>query len=164
MSLLDSLTGYIFWFPLVSLLLYVPVVCYLDLKVREVEHYYWYPLVLMNVPTVIMLLLDGNGLLYIPGLVATVIWFVAMRFHLFGGADFLYLTWISLFFIYNPISHHWLMVLPFTIYLVACLTISAMWIVIFNLFRGKGFILTFEHGVPMMFPISAALILTVVLA
>jgi len=162
MSLLDL--GSILWIPMISLLAYIPLVCYLDLKVREVEHIYWYPLVMVNMLPIIVLFALGLWMFYIMGLVATVIWFVAMRYHLFEGADFLYLTWISLFFIYNPISGHWLLVLPFTIFLVACLTISAMWILIFNLFQGKGFTLAFEHGVPMMFPISAALILTVMLA
>ena len=162
MSLIDP--SLILWIPMVSLLAYIPLVCYLDLKVREVEHICWYPLIMVNILNIVIMLFDGNGLLYIPGLVAVMVWFVAMRFHLFEGADFLYLSWISLFFIYNPISHHWLMALPFTIYLVACLTISGMWILIFNLFRGKGFTLAFEEGIPMMFPVSAALMLTVLLA
>lgn len=162
MSLLDP--SLIYWIPVMSLLAYIPLVCYLDVKIREVEHIYWYPLVMVNMLPVIVLFALGNGMFYVLGLVATVIWFVAMRFHLFEGADFLYLTWISLFFIYNPISNHWLMVLPFTIFLTACLTISAMWVLIFNLFKGKGFTLNVTNGFPMMYPISAALILTVMLA
>lgn len=163
MSLLDTLTSYMLWIPLVSLLIYIPIVCYLDLKYREIEHDYWGPLIVMNVPTAIMLLWDGNGLLYIPGLVATAVWFVAMRFHSFEGADFIYLSLISLFFIYNPLSKHWLMVLPFTIFLVACLVISAGFVLMYNMITNRGLSLQFDK-LPMMLPICAAFILTVVLA
>lgn len=164
MSLLNSLTSYMLWVPMISLLLYVPVVCYLDLKYREVEHDYWWPLMVMNVPTIVMLIWDGNVLLYLPGLIVTAVWFIAMRFGAFEGADFLYLTWISLFFIYNPLSGHWLMVLPFTIFLVACLVITAGWVLMYNIFTGRGYGLHFTREIPMMIPISVALVLTVVLA
>jgi hypothetical protein len=164
MSLLDSLTAQMLWIPMISLLLYVPIVCYLDLKYREIEHDYWLPLIVMNVPTAIMLLWDGNGLLYIPGVVATMVWFMAMRFGMFEGADFIYLSLISLFFIYNPISGHWLMVLPFSIFLTTCLTITAGWILIYNMITKGELTLKFNKELPMMLPISAALILTVMLA
>jgi hypothetical protein len=163
MSLLNSLTGYMLWVPMVSLLLYVPIVCYLDLKYREIEHEYWWPLIALNVSTIVMMFIDGNYLLYLPGLVATAVWFVAMRFHVFEGADFLYLTWISLFFIYNPISGHWLMVLPFTIFLIACLISTAGFVLVYNMNTERGVSLGFDK-LPMMLPICAALILTVVLA
>lgn len=154
----------IFWIPINSLLLYIPLVCLLDLKYREIEHWYWLPLVLVNIPVVVMLLQDGNYMLFIPSLVAIFVWFTAMRFHFVEGADFLYLTWISLFFIYNPLSGHWLMVLPFTIFLLSCLLITAGWILIYNLVTRGELTLRFNKEIPMMFPISAALILTVVLA
>jgi hypothetical protein len=150
--------------PVVSLLAYVPLVCLLDLEYREVEHWYWIPLVLVNIPTMVMMMSDSNYLLYLPSLVAIFVWFTAMRFHYFEGADFLYLTWISLFYIYNPRSGHWLMVLPFTIFLAACLIVTAGWILAYNLFTGKGLTLKFDKEIPMMFPISAALLLTVLLA
>jgi len=150
--------------PAISLLAYIPIVCFLDLKYREVEHWYWLPLVLMNIPTMFMMLTEGWGLIYIPSLVAIFVWFTAMRFRMFEGADFLYLAWISLFLIYNPLSGHFLMVLPFTIFLATCLIITGGWILMYNIFTGRGFTMKFANEIPMMFPISAALILTVMLA
>lgn len=163
MSLPDPIPYLMLAVPVVSLLAYVPIVCYLDLKYREIDHLYWLPLVLVNIPTMALMFSLDNYLLYVPALVAIFVWFTAMRFGYFEGADFLYLTWISLFLIYNPLSSHWLMVLPFTIFLVACLFICAVWVLMYNIFTYRKVTMKYIEF-PMMLPISAALVLTVLLA
>lgn len=91
------------------------------------------------------------------------IYFVAMKLHLFEGADFMFLLWISLFFVVNPLSEHVLMPLVMFEMLVACLvsfgivTIAVKW---HNFDAITGEML---RGFPMMLPISAAYIFTVVL-
>ena len=100
----------------------------------------------------------------VPSLIAIPIYFVLMKMHYIEGADFMFILWILLFFVYNPVSGHWLMALPFSIFFAACTGIAGIWIGIWNIVRGKGCVFDFEGYVPMMFPISAALVLTVMLA
>lgn len=151
------------WTPVAVFLIYTPLVIYLDIKYREIEHHIWTPLILLNLPTIIISVISGNWIPYIPGIVVSVVWYEAMRFHFFEGADFLYLVWISVFFVYNPVSGHWLMVLPFTIFLAACLVSSTFFVILYNLITGKGITSKYDKF-PMMIPISAALVLTVALA
>lgn len=164
MYLPNAIVDLLLAIPALSLLAYVPFVCYLDLKYREIEHAYWLPLIIVNIPTMLYMIDQGNVLLYIPGLVAIFVWFTAMRFRFWEGADFMYLSWISLFLIYSPKTGNWMMVLPFSIFFAACMTITTGWVIIYNLLTGKGLTLRFNREVPTMFPISAALMLTVLLA
>jgi hypothetical protein len=150
--------------PLFTLLFYPIVVSYLDIVYREVDHYVWIPLVLLNIPTMAAVILTGGGLFYVPGIVATIVFYIAMRLGAFEGADFIYLSLISLIFIYNPLSNHYFMTFSFMIYLTACLLSTAFFILAYNMTHGKGLTLDVDRGVPLMVPISAALLLTVYLA
>jgi hypothetical protein len=161
-NLIDAMS----WIPVITLLIYVPIVCWLDLRYREVEPLYWLGLVAVNIPVMAIFYLTGmyEWWMFVLSIVAVEIYYGLMLMHYIEGADFMYIMWIMLFFIYNPISGHWLMALPFSIFLAACTGIAGIWVLTYNLVKHKQISFDIEGHVPMMFVVSAALILTVMLA
>lgn len=163
---LDNLT----WICPVILLGYVAPACYLDAKYREMPEGFWTLAYLIGIPVTALLYLDG---LYpfealVVSLLAVCAWLLMLCFGVFQGADFMYLTAISMFFVTNPVSGQSLMVVPFAIFLVASVVIFAGWYQALKYFDVKPLLGWFESknlpGFPAMFPISFALILTAVLA
>jgi hypothetical protein len=161
-----TMTDILAYIPLVTLLAYIPLVCYLDWKYRVISHDWWMYLIALNVISTAGLFLPGvyEVWMFVPSLVIIVCYFAAMKLHYIEGADFMYISLISLFFIYNPLSGHWFMALPFSIFLLAMMIVTFGLVIEYNWLSGKGLVLDYPRGIPMMFPISAALILTVVLA
>ena len=158
--------------PAITLLLYTPLVCYLDWTERRVDHRWWLGLVLINAPLFVFQFIAGVYQWWMPliSLVAIVLAFAAMKLHYIEGADFMFIMFIVLFLQYNPVTGHWLMALPFFIFLASMLVITTATIIWFSILSG-GFqwgvdTITGENGFrfPMMFQISAALILTILLA
>jgi hypothetical protein len=165
-DIIPNLIDFLIWMPVLTLLAYVPIVCWLDWKYREVDHIWWIGLVVVNIPAYILLAIAGyyEWWMAILSLVAILIYYGLMLMHYIEGADFMYIMWIVLFFIYNPMSGHWLMALPFSIFFAACTGIAGIWVLTYNLVKGNGISFEFDRGFPMMLPISAALVLTVMLA
>jgi hypothetical protein len=161
-----NLIEFLSWVPVITLLIYVPIVCYLDWKYREVEPIYWLGLVVVNIPVMIFFIILGIYVwwMLVVSLIAITIYYVLSQMHYIEGADFVYISWILLFFIYNPVSGHWLMALPFSIFFAACTGIAGMWILTHNLVKHQEISFDVPRHVPMMFVVSAALILTVMLA
>jgi len=157
---------FLIWIPVITLLAYIPMMCWLDLKYREIDYEWWAALVLINLPVLVLFYFTGvyEWWMFALSIVAVAIYYGAMLLHYIEGADFMYIMFIMLFFIYNPVSGHWLMALPFTIFLATCTGIAGIWVGIWNTIQGKGFVFDFNGHVPMMLPLSAALILTVMLA
>jgi hypothetical protein len=153
--------------PAVSLLAYIPFVCYLDLKWRRVPLLLWLPLWVVNVPVAIYLYQGGlYPLVAIPlSLIICAFLYLAMRMGAYqnlNGDDLLYLWAISAFFITNPFPvPHGIAFLPFYIYLVAVMLLAIPVVAFLNLRAGRPG-LAYPGGIPMMLPISAALIMTVV--
>jgi len=149
--------------PAFSLLAYIPLVCYLDLKRRTVEHYLWLPLWIVNVPVALYLYHEGlYTVAAIPlSLIIGAFLYLAMRRGMFNGADLLYLWAISAFFIINPFPvPHGIAFVGFYIYLVAAMLLTIPVVMVLNVRAGrKGF--QYPGGIPMMLPISAALLMTV---
>jgi hypothetical protein len=154
------------WLPVLTLLAYIPIVCVLDWKFREVDHIWWIGLVVVNAPAYLLLAVTGiyEWWMFVLSLGAILIYYGLMQMHYIEGADFMYIMWIMLFFVYNPISGHWLMALPFSIFFAACTGIAGIWVLTYNLVKGKGVSFDIDGHVPMMLVISAALVLTVMLA
>jgi hypothetical protein len=153
--------------PVISLLAYIPFVCYLDVKRRTVPLFLWLPLWLVNVPVAVYLYREG---LYpaaaIPlSLIICAFLYLAMRvgaYQNLNGDDLLYLWAISAFFITNPFPvPHGIAFLPFYIYLVTAMLCTVPVVAFLNLRAGRRG-LQYPGGIPMMLPISAALIMTVV--
>jgi len=153
------------WAYTILMLLYIPVLCYMDWKNREVPHDTWKLLIAFGCMSLIAGLLTGfyEWWMFVPSLVAIVTYFVAMKAHYIEGADWIYISLISLFFLYNPVTRMWFPIMAFTIFLAAMIGVTGFIIVEYNLLTKGIWSFDLEGGVPLMFPISAALILTVVL-
>jgi hypothetical protein len=157
--------------PTISLLLYVPVVCYSDLKWREIPHLWWLPLWAVNVPVMVWLYSIGLYPIYaLPiSLIMAAIFWAMHRFDYIQGADTLWLWAISLFFVLNPVPFlHGPEQFIFYLYLMAMMILTAPVLFFMNLARGfrgslKEMMGEWPLGVPLALPISAALLLTVVL-
>lgn len=159
--------------PAITLLLYIPLVCYLDWTERKVDHEWWIPLVCINAPLFVLLLMLGVYQWWMPviSLVAIVLAFIASKLEWIQGADFTFIMFIVLFLQYNPVTGHWLMALSFFTFLVATLIINSVVKIQYNWIYGKPLFegVTFaaktekEHSA-LLLPISAALWLTILLA
>ena len=163
---MSNLTDALLFIPAVTLLLYTPLVCYLDWAERKVDHEWWIPLVVINAPLFMLLLLLGIYQWWMPviSLVAIVLAFAAMKLHYIEGADFLFIMFIVLFLQYNPVSGRLLMALSFFIFLVAMLIVTAYIVMLENMLLDRGLSFGLPHGIPLMFPISTALWLTILFA
>jgi hypothetical protein len=93
--------------------------------------------------------------------VAIGVYFAMMRARLIEGADFVYMSLIAFFLVMSPRTGIAGLAADFTIFLVALTVASTIVVKTVNAINGKK-VLRAEMF-PMMFPISAALLFTVVL-
>lgn len=143
------------WFLVVAILTYLPFLIRMDLKDREVPYITWIGM---------LPLLLGTGYLYSVGyypiecmwvsLAFVVLYWFAMKVHIFEGADFTLLMFINLIYVQNPFSGHYFTPMHVLIYLLAS------WIVVnFGVFMVNRHIRNF----PMIPVIAAAFVLAVIL-
>ena len=155
--------------PIVSIAMIIGfalVACYYDIKNRRVEHEFWIPVVVVNTIAAAFFIITGLYpiWIYFISLVSVILYFTAMKLHFIEGADFVLCAIISVFFVYNPFTGHWLLALPFMIFLCAYTGVCAIFVVTYNIFvKQIGVSFEFERGFPLMIPITAALITTVIL-
>jgi hypothetical protein len=179
--------NFLLWIPVLVLLIYAPILCWLDIRYRDIfSHLIWVPAIVINGIFTVWFFLIGTYQWWTLALslVGVIFWFVAMRFGIINGADFVYLALINLFVVFNPISGH-LMYLSIMICL-AIWTGLAIWYIFTENLKKEVFsnraqncqsprelhlalIRTFrkgisvENGFPMMIPISLALITAVLI-
>jgi len=153
--------------PLVSILLYIIPMCYLDAKYREVNHWYWLPIILVNVPVTAYLYVEGwyPWYAFVISLIICGIFLVVMRLGLLNGADFLFLAFVALFWIVNPHPFPHGIQAQFYIYLIVSMLVTAGMILAINYMKGerKGLVAMMQDypgGVPYMLTISLAFILS----
>jgi Flp pilus assembly protein protease CpaA len=156
--------------PLYSILLYIVPLCYLDLKYREVNNWYWLPLVLVNAPVTAYMYWYGWYPWYclLTSIIITGIFAVMVLIDFLNGADFLFLLFITFFWIINPNPWPHGIQLQFYFYLLTAMAITA--IITFSLnCRAKRYgswiemINNYPRGVPFMLSISLAFILSYLL-
>lgn len=158
------------WINFLVLLAYVPVVCYLDIKYREVHPYLWIPMVIVCTPIISYMLASGYYPWYtlMISFVMIVVFKAAMMKHYIEGADFLYLSLISLYWVVTPVGWvHGLMQVQFYIYLLFVSFITATVILAYNYLSDNRWDIAmmmseYKNGIPYMVPISAAFLLSVV--
>jgi hypothetical protein len=160
-----STSNMLLLFPVISFLVYCPVLCYLDWKYRDIKtHDIWMPLVATNLPVLFAAYILG---LYSPvfvalSFVAVVLWFIVMRAGILPGGDFMWLSLISVFVVLNPFTKQPFM-LMFSFYLIG-MTIAAYWgVLVDNLIQKHTISLKMEQGLPYLIPISAAFVAAVFL-
>lgn len=140
--------------------------CYYDIKSRRVEHEFWIPLVIINGIIALYFIIVGAYpiWIYVISLVSVIMFFALMKLHYIEGADFVLCALISIFLVYNPFTGSWLLALPFTVFLCAYIGVCSIFVLTYNLFiKQIGFSFEFNRGFPLMIPITAALITTVIL-
>jgi hypothetical protein len=152
------------WLPIISLLIYAPIVSYLDWKYRDIKsHLIWIPLLVCNLPILVNGFLTG---LYptniIPVMLVTIaLWFVLFIICMKKGADFMWLTVTTVFCVINPVYGN-LFIEPFIFFLVV-FTVATFWgIWLDNKVRTHlpGF--ATKYGIPYLVVISAAFVASVV--
>ena len=156
--------GQLLWIPMLSLLAYCPILCYFDIRYREIANWVWVPLLVVNVPITIYLYAIQVYPWYalVVSAILCAFWYAIMRLRVIEGADFLFLSFISLFFIENMIPYdHGIMAFPFMIFLICTLSITAIWLATYNIFKRNELCVKCDGGLPMMLPICAAVVLAV---
>lgn len=152
------------WIPIISLLVYCPVVCWLDWKYRDIgTHKIWLPLLAINIPA----LIAGYATNIYPwGLIPVTIlislFWLAVFTRWKRGADAWWLVWITMFAVINPL-YNYIFVESFLVYLII-FTAAAYWAVWLDNRLVKhinGF--EMENGIPFLIPISCAFIAAVVI-
>ena len=135
----------------------------MDWKYREVPHKFWMPLLMFNIPVYIFMLVTGAYESWMIGVsaFAVLIYFAMMKTKLIEGADFVFMMWIAMFLVISPMTGVAGLAGSFSIMLIACVVASTFITKTINLVANKTAMDVCMF--PMMFPISAALILTVVL-
>jgi hypothetical protein len=162
------------WMPIVVLLTYAPILCWLDIRYRDIfSHAIWLPAIIINGIFFVAAFNTGVYAWWTVALslVGVVFWYAAMLFGIINGADFVYLALINVFAIYNPISGY-LMYLPLMVFLFIWMGLSIWYIFAKNIRDGlvngmtpKDALIrallrgtTVDRGFPMMVPISLALL------
>ena len=115
-----SYDWFIPWFPVLVIGSYIPQLVLMDIRNREVPHKTWIGIL----PAVVLTAyLYATGF-YMPemlvlSLVAVAVFFAVMKLGVYEGADFMFLMFISLLFVVNPISGRVLMPIVLAEFLVA---------------------------------------------
>jgi hypothetical protein len=155
--------------PIISLLAYLPFIIYADVKWRQIPPHWWLPLWGLNIPIMVYFYRSG----YYPiqtailSMIMIGIFWVMHHRDLIQGADTVFLWAISLFFVAAPFPViHGDAQLIFYLYLIAMMILTAPVLFFLNVrrgFRGSLYAMMSEWpgGVPMLIPISAALVLAV---
>jgi hypothetical protein len=151
------------WIPVFSFLAYCPVLCYLDGKYRDIKtHALWLPLIAINMPVLIAGYLTGLYPLPLAliSALAILMWFSMVFIVKLPGADFVWLSLISLFVVLDPVTGLPFMQM-FSFFLIG-MTAATYWAIFLdNLFRKHINSLSMERGIPYLITISVAFIAAV---
>ena len=154
------------------ILCYIPALCYWDIRYREIPHHIiWVPMFLVGTSITSYNYISGSypldSLVVSIVMVATFYWMYLREY--LQGADFMFLTFISAFWVINPFPvPHGLMQIMFYIYLLVFTLITAGLVLAYNIWKGnrwglKDMVSTFPGGVPYVLTISAAFLVSLVI-
>jgi Flp pilus assembly protein protease CpaA len=150
-------------------LCYIPVLCYLDIRYRQIDHKIWILLFLIGTPITAYLYTSQMYpvISLIISLIMAAIFYFAYLHNYLQGADFMYLFWITMFWVVNPFPvPHGLMQIIFYLYLMIVMILTAPVILVYNYLKGHRWGLvdmmsSFQGGIPFIIPISVAFVLSV---
>ena len=153
------------WIVTISFLIYCPVLSWLDWKYRDIKtHLIWLPLIAVNLP----ILFAGYyfGLYQIPFLILSIIgiaaWLVLLLLKILPGADFMFLSLVSLFMVLNPVSGLPFMQM-FSFYVVGMTAATIFGIVLDKRLQHEKVSLYMILDFPYLITFSGAFILAVVM-
>jgi hypothetical protein len=149
------------WISIISLMVYAPILSYLDWNYRDIgTHKLWLPLLALNIPVAVAGYLTGlypPVMLFLTGILSLG-WFMLLHHR---GADCAWLICITMFAVLNPRTGT-NFVQPFLTYLII-FTAATFWgIWLDNRFRKDINSFKMERGIPYLIVISMALIAAVV--
>ena len=148
------------WISIASLLCYVPVLCYLDIKYRNiVTHKIWLPLLAVNIPVLAAGYSTGTyPLVMLPlTLMMSFAWFLLLHHR---GADCIWLICITTFaVIYPRTGTNFIQV--FVMFLMIFTAASFWYVWLDNRLRRKVSGFSMENGIPFLVPISCAFVAAV---
>ena len=153
------------WITTISFIFYCGLLSYLDWNYRDIRtHYIWLPLIAINIPVLIAGYVTGEyrEILFLVSILGIIFWTVLLTIKKLNGADYIWLSLISLFMVLNPVTGEAFMQM-FSFYLIG-MTAATYWAIFINNLIGKHIIsLKMERGIPYLIPISCALIMAVVM-
>lgn len=158
----------------ISTLIYLFPLCYWDIKYRKIPKWTFVPLILVNIPSIIILYMNGLPLAYIAlsGLLTGFFIFLFMK-NCYRGADARFLILISWFCILNPINPADSSNIFQIIFVIMLAFTAIMWMICVYFYNRRNKVMglslwqkfnNFPRGSPWMLPIAAAFILTVMIA
>lgn len=166
---MTSLYEYI---PLVVILAYIPYVCYMDWKYREVPLRTWIPIVAINFIMLYQYLIESparNYYLLALSCGLCIILLVLSAFKAIAGADVIFGSIILITFQYSPLVFP-REFFPLDFFWNLCLTTVYLPVLIYfyNLRKGNKYSIVnmftkFPRGIPFMIPISFAFIATIII-
>ena len=149
------------WIPTIILLAASIAACCFDLRDREMPKGFFLPIFGLCLAPVMVLYLFGYypRYLLLLGIGSTLAYLALAMLGLYEGGDFWMLTAISLFFVENPVTGHYLMPISFAIFFLAAFVGFA---ILCQVPAVKAKVAA--RGFPTMVTIALALWLTVVIA
>ena len=158
----------------VSTLIYLIPLCYLDIKNRAIPRWTFVPMILINLPAIAVLYTNGLPFAYIAlsGLL-TLLFVILFWKNCYRGADARFLILISWFCILNPLNPVDSNNIFQIIFVIMLAFTSIMWMIYVYFYNRQNKITglslwqkfnNYPRGSPWMIPIAIAIILTVVFA
>lgn len=158
----------------ITTLIYLLPLCYWDIKYRAIPKWSLIPLIVINIPSIVLLYTNGLPLAYIAlsGL-STVLFLILFWGNCYRGADARFLILISWFCILNPLNPADSSNIFQIIFVIMLAFTAIMWMIYIYFYNrsvgNKGLSLwqkfnNYPRGSPWMIPIAVAFILTVVFA
>lgn len=95
-------------FPAIMIMMYIPFVCYSDLKSRTVPLKWWLPLIIVGTPFLYFHMLQSfarNWYWFGISLMFCAVLLCMALLHIIGGADFIFASLITLFMQANPFKY-----------------------------------------------------------
>ena len=157
--------------PALAILLYIPFVCYSDIKTRTVPLWWWMPLVVVSCIPLMSYLsasTERNWHFFWISLMLCCVFLCMALLNAIGGADFIFASIISIFVQTNPFHYpRVFFVIDFMIILCIVAVFSPICVWIYNTIKGNryGVVDMFrkiEGGFPWMIGISAAFIIALI--
>jgi Flp pilus assembly protein protease CpaA len=157
--------------PAFLVLLYIPFLCYNDLKTRTIPMAWWIPIIALSVIPLYSFLqasTERNWYFFGISLLFCGVLFCMALLHIIGGADFIFASIIAIFVQTNPFHYpRVFFVIDFMIFLCVVSVFVPIVVWAYNTHKGNkyGVIDMFrkiDGHFPMMFVISAAFVISLI--
>jgi hypothetical protein len=153
------------WITTISFLLYCPVISWLDWKYHDIgTHKLWLPLIAVNLPILFWGYYSGlySPVFWLISMIGLLLWFIVMQMRILPGADFVWLSLISIFMVLNPFTGLPFM-LMFSFYLIGMTAAAMFGILLDKRLHHEKLTIHTVLDFPYLIPICGAFVLAVVM-